>query len=61
MTQYKATEQQSWLYNVGLIESLCFSLTNKKIYWYKSLVSNRFAYSFIGGYQPGFEKCKDPT
>lgn len=40
--------KQAWLYETGLIETLCFYLADEKIYWYKTLFhkyGNRFVYS----------------
>jgi len=64
------TKRQAWLYDVGLIESICFDCADRKIYWYEyrkklvpsshTLQHSRFAYSCFDGYKPGFERCKYP-
>lgn len=63
--------RRAWLYDAGLLEALCFELADKNIQWYvarkllgqrRSMFQyDRFAYSFFGGYQPGFKRCKNPT
>jgi len=55
--------RRAWLFETGLLETICFDSADKKLYWFKTLDSDRFVYCSINGDTSGIAitRCGDPT
>jgi len=53
--------RHAWLYEVGLIESVCFNLADEKLYWYKALKNNRFVWATWNASEgTALKRCRGP-